>query len=179
MYFNALDLWTRVSLGAVLHLAPERHFGSLVRDVAASYIAGDLQPKNENEVMVDLTDTIFPDGSFDIVIANHVFEHIRNDAAAFRETARILRPGGVAIVNTPYSPIIQSSLECADLKDEELLNFLFGQEDHVRIYGTDFFDKLRAVGLEVQLASHVDVLTQSPLKYGVNEQEPLIMAFKP
>lgn len=70
-------------------------------------------------------------------------------------------------------------LECRDLKDERLRNFLFGQEDHVRIYGMDYFERMRSVGFNVELIDHSKILTLiDSAKYGVNSKEPLIIAKK-
>jgi SAM-dependent methyltransferase len=49
----------------------------------------------------DATSMPFGDGSFDIVIAAEVMEHIPADQAALREVARVLRPGGLAAVTVP------------------------------------------------------------------------------
>jgi SAM-dependent methyltransferase len=48
----------------------------------------------------DATDLPFPHGSFDTVVANHVLYHLDDPAAALREFARVLRPGGWLAVAT-------------------------------------------------------------------------------
>jgi hypothetical protein len=66
------------------------------------------------------------------------------------------------------------------LHDEDLRNFLFGQEDHVRLYGMDYFNRLSSVGFENQVFEHTNILSlKDPQQYGVNSQEPLILVNKP
>jgi len=128
---------------------------------------------------VDLTKTNFSDNQFDLVIANHVLEHIEKDKEALFEIFRILKPGGFAILQAPFSLLLPNALECRDLKDERLRNFLFGQEDHVRLYGMDYFERMRNVGFNVELIDHSKILNSiDSVKYGVNAQEPLILAKK-
>ncbi len=128
---------------------------------------------------MDLTKTNFSSNQFDLVIANHVLEHIEEDKQALLEIFRILKPGGFAILQAPFSSHLPSSLECRDLKDEHLRNFLFGQEDHVRLYGMDCFERMRNVGFNVELIDHSKNLALiDSAKYGVNSKEPLIIAKK-
>jgi predicted SAM-dependent methyltransferase len=128
---------------------------------------------------VDLTSTNFSDNQFDLVIANHVLEHIEKDREALFEIFRILKPGVFAILQAPFSLLLPNALECRELKDERLRNFLFGQEDHVRLYGMDYFERMRNVGFNVEVIDHSEILTLiDSAKYEVNSQEPLIIAKK-
>lgn len=51
-----------------------------------------------------LLDLPFKDGAFDFVFCTEVLEHITDDACAFREIGRVLRPGGFALFSTPTPP---------------------------------------------------------------------------
>ena len=179
MYFSELNLWEKIEDSDVLHIAAESNLGRMVESKTKSYIKGDISPSDNSVFKVDLTKTIFQDEQFDVVIANHVLEHILDDISAMREINRILRVGGIAILQTPYSPLIKESLESPSLEDEFLRNFLFGQEDHVRLYGLDLFQRLNDSGLEVELYSHESYLASfDPTKYGVNGMESLILVKK-
>jgi SAM-dependent methyltransferase len=179
MYFSELSLWEKIENSDVLHIAAESNFGRIVSSKSKSYVKGDLSPADDSVVKVDLTETSFRDGQFDVLIANHVLEHILDDISAMREINRILRVGGIAILQTPYSPLIKESLESPSLRDEPLRNFLFGQEDHVRLYGLDLFERLNDSDLDVKLYSHERYLARfDPAKYGVNGMESLILVTK-
>jgi SAM-dependent methyltransferase len=178
LYFNALNLWPTVTSGDVLHIAPEKKLAELLKN-NKNYIKGDLLPSDDSIIHLDLTNTKFPEKQFDVVIANHVLEHITEDRAALREIFRILKPGGIAVLQVPFSPLLPESLECASLQSDDIRNFLFGQEDHVRLYGMDYFDRIRKVGLEVEIISHSELLGPiNSQKYGVNSCEPMILAKK-
>ena len=179
LYFNALNLWPTIYVGDVLHIAPERKLAEVISTKTKNYIKGDLSPSDNSIVQLDLTNTKFLKNSFDVIIANHVLEHIGDDRAALKEIFRILKPGGVAVLQAPFSPLLPESLECPSLQSDELRNFLFGQEDHVRLYGMDYFDRIRKVGLEVEIINHSELLgSVDSQQYGVNFYEPLILAKK-
>lgn len=179
LYFNALDLWSAVYTGDVLHIAPERKLSELISAKNQKYIKGDLLPADDSIIQLDLTKTKLSEKQFDVIIANHVLEHIIDDKSALKEIYRILKPGGIAILQVPYSPLLPESLECPSLENDDLRNFLFGQEDHVRLYGMDYFNRLRKAGLEVKVINHEKFLSSiNPQQYGVNWREPLILAKK-
>src|SRR6185295_7855698 len=92
LYFNALDLWSRIDGGRVLHVAPEPDFGRRLVEVAGTYVAADLAPTRSGVQQLDLTDVNYSDSCFDVVIANHVLEHIPRDDLALSEIVRILVP---------------------------------------------------------------------------------------
>ena len=99
----------------------------------------------------DILEMPFSDEAFDIVICNHVLEHIKDDVKAMAELYRLLKPGGIAIVMTPMDLSLEHSIE--EGPDEVLSDAerekRFGQYDHVRIYGMDYFERLRQVGFTV------------------------------
>lgn len=179
LYFDALGLWDRVSGNRVLHIAPERDFGRRLRDAAGDYVAGDLNPDAPGVIHVDLTDTPFESDRFDVVVANHVLEHIPRDDLALAEIVRVLAPGGMAILQTPFSPRLATALENPSITEPDIRAALFGQEDHVRVYGLDLVQRISRCGLEVLVYSHVEVLPHiDASRFGVNAKEPLIVGAK-
>ena len=73
-----------------------------------------------------------------MIICNHVLEHIVNDCKAMRELYRVLKPGGIAILQVPISYTIEKTFEDSSVISEKDRQLIFGQHDHVRIYGPDY-----------------------------------------
>jgi SAM-dependent methyltransferase len=139
---------------SVLHFAPERGIGPRLARGRPGYASADLEPGAM--LQLDVQDLDLPDESFDWVLCSHVLEHVPDDRAAMRELLRVLRPGGTAIVQVPtYS--LRTDEDVTLTPEENLARF--GQRDHVRIYGADVFDRLRAAGFEVDLRLFRDELS--------------------
>ncbi len=180
LYFNALDLWSRCQDATVLHFAPEVKFGDYIRERADRYIAADLVPTRPDMVTADITSMDFQSESFDIVIANHVLEHVEEDRQALSEIFRVLRPGGFAVLQTPFTWKLDISLENASIRDPDLRLFMFGELDHVRVYGKDLFTRMTDAGFEVAVHEHAELLPSiDPATVGVNGREPFISCQKP
>jgi hypothetical protein len=181
MYFDTKNVWEKITNRGILHFAPERHLSKRI-DLCypEKYIKADLFPNNESIETHDITNLSFANESFDVVIANHVLEHVKSDMAAMSEIIRVLKPGGLAILQTPYSETLSTSVEDpAIISDKEKLE-AYGQEDHVRLYGRDFFDKLKHAGFLSLVCSHEQVLPLLSSKiYGVNPKEPFMCFQKP
>jgi SAM-dependent methyltransferase len=133
----------------VLHIAPEPVFEERFAKLAnlASYVPGDLYPK-PGQVRVDLTDIPFDDGSFDLVLCNHVFEEIPDDARAMAEVTRVLRPAGRLISQTPFDPARTETFEAGSASALERRRAV-GAAVNVRVYGRDLPDRLGRAGLAV------------------------------
>lgn len=139
----------------VLHIAPEpslyNYFSTLENlsyIPAAKYHEGIYYPKNMS--LVDLTDMDFPDNEFDIIICNHVLEHIKDDNLAMHEIYRTLRKGGFAILQVPYSLVLNETYENDKIILSAEREKYFGQFDHVRLYGLDYSNKLKNSGFIVE-----------------------------
>ena len=145
-----------------------------------TYIKADLFPNNKSIQKHDITNLCFSDQLFDVVIANHVLEHVQNDLAAMSEIFRVLKPGGLAILQTPYSETIPFTIEDPAINSEKERLEVYGQEDHVRLYGRDFFDRLTNAGFMSLVCSHEQALLSFSAKlYGVNSNEPFMCFQKP
>src|SRR5690348_8603271 len=138
LFVDRLDILKSVPGGSVLHMSPEVHFGAYVeRRAPRSYIKGDLSPQTEGVLRVDLQCIPFPSASFDLLICNHVLEHVDDAAAAMREMHRVLKPGGRAICQTPYAARLSSTFTDPLLQSTEDRLFFYAQDDHVRLFGAD------------------------------------------
>lgn len=181
MFFDKLNLWQGFTSAVILHIAPERNLPSRIRGMKpANYIMGDLNPANDEIRKVDATRLDFSDNYFDFVICCHVLEHIIDDRRAMREIFRVLRVGGKAVLQTPFSSILKNSFEDPNINSEELRLRFFGETSHYRIYGTDLFDRLEEVGFELHIIRNDDCFSRDDCDYyGVNHREDLILVEKP
>ena len=181
LYFAKLDFKSLIANSRVLHLAPEPAIQRFIESaMPAEYIRGDLFPASADVQRVDLCKMSFDDASFDLVIANHVLEHVDDDAQALKEIFRILRPGGTAVLQTPYASGLSKTIYDPEITDPELRLQLYGQEDHLRLYGSDIFERFTSTGLESKLQCHSDLLPDIDFRvYGVNSKEPLMLFRKP
>lgn len=146
--------------GNVLDIAPSRYVTPRLERIApAHYVRIDLDPHadaREIDLQASLTNLPFPDDSFDLIICFHVLEHIPDDAAAIHELQRVLRAGGVAIVQVPIRFDRPTDEDPAAPTDERIVRF--GQADHVRAYGSDFEERLEGAGLSGVRVSARDLL---------------------
>lgn len=128
----------------LLHLAPEPGLRrALQRSAGVTLVTADLDP-TDVEVAADATALPFPEAAFDAVYCSHVLEHVPDDQSAMRELRRVLRPGGRALVQVPLRG--EETYEDGSITTPEGRLAAFGQEDHVRVYGTDIVERLRQAG---------------------------------
>ena len=139
----------------MLHLAPEpaleRRFRSVV---GQGYVSGDISNPRAM-ARIDVTDIPYPDGAFDIVYCSHVLEHVEDDRRAMRELRRVLADDGWAILLVPIKG--ETTYEDPSITTAAGREKAFGQWDHVRFYGRDYVDRLRASGFEVDVSYPSDV----------------------
>lgn len=180
-YCQKLGIDRRMAGARVLHFAPERWFAVYVAEAEPSeHIKADLYPASSDIQKVDMLAMSFPDASFDLVIANHVLEHVADDAKALSEIHRVLRPGGLAILQTPYSAMLKNTFEDAGIVSKNAREHAYGQDDHVRLYGQDIFSRFIAAGFESQVAHHESVLADvDPAIDCVNPREPFFLFQRP
>ena len=134
----------------VLHFAPEQAFYKRFRNLKnLEYVTTDLNSPLA-DVKADICDLPFKNEEFDFILCNHVLEHIPDDTKAMQELFRILKPGGTAILQIPQDLKRAETFQDDTITDPKERAKIFGQYDHVRIYGRDYFDKLRSIGFSVE-----------------------------
>lgn len=134
----------------VLHFAPEQAFYKRFRKLSnLDYTTTDLNSPLA-DVKADICDLPFENHSFDFILCNHVLEHIPDDKLAMQELYRVLKPGGTAILQIPQELDRALTFQDDSITDPKERAKIFGQYDHVRIYGRDYFDKLRQIGFKVE-----------------------------
>lgn len=146
----------------ILHLSPEKNVYQFLKS-KSQVVTADLVPefyKNIDKLIKkeDATAFSFADLSFDVVVANHVLEHIPDDLTAMSEIYRVLKRGGVAILQVPYSETISESIEEPSINNPARQSALFGQKDHVRIYQlNDYVSRLEQSGFIVSKISYKEL----------------------
>ena len=147
----------------VLHFAPEQAFYKRFRKLPGlEYITTDLNSPLA-DVEADICDLPFEDDSFDIIFCNHVLEHIPNDQLAMKELYRVMKPGGWGVFQIPQDISRDRTFEDNSITDKKERARIFGQYDHVRIYGRDYFDKLRSAGFEVEETDYTAELSEQDI----------------
>jgi SAM-dependent methyltransferase len=182
MFFDKLSLWDKIGQQEILHFAPETNLRKKIEQHAPlKYVKADLFSQDVAIQKIDATAISCEEASFDLVICNHVLEHIPDYMSALKEFFRVLKPGGMAILQTPYSKLLINSFEDEGINTDELRLIFHGQEDHVRVFGEKtFFKSLNDAGFIVNRIKHAEFLKEVNSHYfGVSEEEDLIQVIKP
>ena len=163
----------------VLHIAPEQCFLKIFRNQQnLEYITSDLESPIA-DVKADICDLPFSDNEFDVVFCNHVLEHIPDDKKAMQELYRVLKKGGFGIFQIPQDLSREKTFEDNSITDKKERAKIFGQYDHVRVYGRDYFNKLRSVGFTVDEIDYTKKIAPEKIeRYCLMKGEILPVCFK-
>ena len=147
-----------------MHVAPEQAFYKKFKNILSwDYITTDLHSPLA-DVKADLTNLPFEDNHFDLILCNHVLEHITDDHKAMSEIFRVLKKGVKAILQVPMDQNRPNTFEDFSITDPKERTKNFGQYDHVRIYGVDFFDRLEKVGFKTEKIDFTAELTREEIE---------------
>ena len=145
----------------LLHIAPEvslmRHFKRHYRD-SKNYITADLESPLA-DLHFDVQSIPLEDQSVDVIICNHLLEHVEDDRRAMAELYRILKPGGWGIMLVPEDRGRATTFEDDTITDPDERTRIFGQYDHRRIYGKDYDERLQKVGFRVERIAYTERLS--------------------
>ena len=148
----------------VLHFAPEQAFvQKFKKQKNLTYATTDLNSPIA-DVKADICDLPFKDNSFDFIICNHVLEHIPDDTKAMQELYRVLAPSGTAIVQVPYDAKREITFEDNTITDQSERTRIFGQYDHLRVYGMDYFKKLSSIGFDVNALDYTSGISSDDIE---------------
>jgi predicted SAM-dependent methyltransferase len=162
----------------VLHMAPEQCFLTRFRKLDHDYVTADIDSPIA-DVTADIINLPFNDNSFDVIFCNHVLEHVQDDTRAMKELFRVMKKGGMGIFQVPQDLNRNVTFEDNSITNPKERAKIFGQYDHVRVYGKDYFDKLRSIGFEVKEVNYSQKLsTEISSKYRLMEGELLPVVFK-
>ena len=156
----------------LLHFAPEAAFHEIFKKSNnISYDTIDLNSPLA-KIKADICNLPLEDNTYDFILCNHVLEHINDDIKAMSELYRVLKKGGIGIFQIPIDINRDKTFEDSSIKDPKERNKVFGQYDHVRIYGMDYYDRLKSVGFSVEQIKYADNLTKDEIKkYCLNSNE--------
>ena len=161
----------------LLHFAPEQAFHKRFKSLNnIDYTTTDLDSPLA-DIEADICALPFNDKSFDVILCNHVLEHIPDDTKAMQELYRVLRPGGWGVFQIPQDLNRDKTFEDDAVVDKKERAKIFGQYDHVRVYGRDYFDKLRSIGFkveEVDLTSELSAQEVEKYRLAKGEIIPLV-----
>ncbi|RLD29786.1 MAG: SAM-dependent methyltransferase [Bacteroidetes bacterium] len=147
-----------------LHFAPEQAFYKRFRNMKnLDYTTTDLLSPLA-DVKADICNLPFNDNEFDVILCNHVLEHIPDDIKAMQELYRVLKPRGIGIFQVPQDLSREKTFEDYSITNKRERAKIFGQYDHVRVYGRDYFNKLRSVGFKVEEVDYTSKLSEEDIK---------------
>lgn len=164
----------------LLHMAPEKALMTRLSKLKhIDYTTCDLESPLA-KVKADICDLPFADATFDWILCNHVLEHIPNDTQAMKELYRVLKPGGKALLQVPLDTNREKTFEDDSIVDNSKRTEVFGQYDHVRVYGKDYFNKLRQIGFEVSEIQFGKSLSEvERLRFAVKKDEYIPLCIRP
>lgn len=164
----------------VLHIAPEYCFiKKFAKLPNIDYVTADLNSPWA-KIKLDIQDMPLPDNSFDVILCNHVLEHVPDDAKAMSELYRVMKPYGFGIFQVPINTSLNQTLEDKTINTPALRELHYGQRDHLRLYGQDYPQKLRDAGFIVTEDNFVNSLPKElATRYALPASETIYLCVKP
>src|SRR6478735_12846817 len=164
----------------ILHVAPEHCFMKpFEKQHREGYITVDIESPLA-KVKMDIHQIPFESNTFDVVLCNHVLEHVQDDIKAMSEINRVLKRGGWAIMQIPFFfPVPEVTFEDPSITDPREREKIFGQDDHVRKFGKDYSKRIERSGLKAVEDDFVNRLTKEEQnKFGLSKGEILFKGVK-
>ena len=161
----------------LLHIAPEACLINIFKRFDnIEYITADLNSPLA-DIKMDIHNMPFKEKSFDLILCNHVLEHVENDIKALKEIKRVLKMDGIGIVQVPfYNPIPKETLEDKSVTSKKERELLYGQSDHVRKYGKDYRKRLESTGLKTKLKTPDSFLFNADIiRHSIIESEEIFI----
>jgi SAM-dependent methyltransferase len=164
----------------VLHIAPESCFIKRLEKIhGKGYITADIESPLA-KVKMDIHQIPFSENQFDAVLCNHVLEHVNDDIKAMKELHRVMKPGGFAILQIPFfHPVPENTFEDFSITDPRERERVFGQDDHVRRYGSDYTKRIESAGFKAIEDQFVNTLSdEERFRSGLSKGEVIYKAVK-
>jgi SAM-dependent methyltransferase len=163
----------------VLHVAPEQVFYKIFKKQRnLDYTTIDLESPLA-DIKMNVEQMTFGDSEFDIVLCNHVLEHVENDDKALKEIFRVLKKGGYAILQSCIDYNRLTTYEDKTITSEEDREREFWQKDHCRLYGMDYSERLKKAGFVVDENLFVNELSKEEVnRYRLMKEEIIFIGKK-
>lgn len=147
----------------LLHFAPEQAFYKRFKKLSnIQYDTIDINSPLA-KIRADICDLPIKDNTYDFILCNHVLEHILDDNKAISELYRVLKKDGVGIFQVPIDMKKEFTFQDDSITDKKERNKIFGQYDHVRVYGKDYFTKLKNAGFKVEEVDYTKNLSKDEI----------------
>jgi SAM-dependent methyltransferase len=163
----------------VLHIAPEQVFYTKFKGLDHwDYTTTDLHSPLA-DVKADICALPFESDNYDLILCNHVLEHIPDDHTAMKELYRVLKKGGTLIAQVPLDENRSVTFEDDSITDQKERTKIFGQYDHVRVYGTDYFNRIESIGFSAEGVNYLPKLSsEERSRYALPKEERIPIAKK-
>jgi len=157
----------------VLHFAAEKCIKDRLKNLSnIEYITSDISPQIKADIIMDITNIPCNSNSIDVIICNHVLEHVLDDIRAMEELYRVLKLGGWALLDVPFDKKRKKTFEDPLITSWEERERVFGQGDHVRIYGLDYKKRLENTGFVVEVIPFWQEIDSKTMKqYCISKQD--------
>ena len=155
-----------------LHIAPEYCFIKIFKGMKnLDYLTADLISPWA-DVKMDVHDIPFEENTFDIVICNHVLEHVDDADKVMKEFYRVMKSGGWGIFQVPIDYNNSVTIEDRSVTDPRERERLYWQSDHLRLFGRDYGDKLTAAGFKVTESNFINEIDPKLVeRYALDKNE--------
>ncbi len=151
----------------ILHIAPEvsliGKFNKIYRKNSNRYVTADLESPLA-KIHFDVEQIPLENNYADVIICNHLLEHVSDDRAAMRELYRVMKSGGWGVMMCPVEYDRPTTFEDDTITDKKERSRIFGQYDHRRIYGLDYADRLREAGFKVEPIDYAATLDKAEVE---------------
>jgi SAM-dependent methyltransferase len=165
---------------SILDVAPMECLQTKFKQLKNIHYVGVDMDSHLAMLTMDLTAIPMKDNSFDCIICYHVLEHISDDQEAMRELFRVLKPGGVGILQSPVDLTLEKTFEDPTIVSPKDRAHHFGQEDHVRIYGKDYEERLQKAGFIIKKEYYPNELGEVLVeKYRLTDEKEIFLCLKP
>jgi SAM-dependent methyltransferase len=164
----------------VLHICPEYFFQKNLKSMPnIEYIGAGLAAPFAT-VEMDITDIDEPDNSYDVILCNHVLEHVQKDYKALKELFRVLKSDGWAILQVPVDFNREETFEDPSITSPKDREIYFGKDDHVRVYGLDYKNRLEKAGFRVKVEDYAQELGTEMIKqHCLQKKDDIYFCTKP
>lgn len=164
---------------SILHVSPQYEFEEYMQALEGKeYISIDIMPK-QAMLKMDLRNLDFHSDHFDLIICNHVIEQIDDEQSCIDEMKRVLKGNGIIIMQAPIALNLPKTFESEIALDNDSREKLYGQHDMLRIYGRDYAERIKLMGLNSKIISQEDFLDQEEqLTYGIDPRESVYIFYK-